>query len=407
MKLHVLCAALGVSLFVLFRPEFAGAEWPALSRVVELAKERTVASREADGQVNAAKSFETWAHLPWLTNPYFEFQTARGPSTKDFAFNSFVMIPIEVNGQRSVRIDEADAMVRWRSSSRDDVKARSAAEAVILWGSCTAAAARIEQYAKAELDAKSETETYAARLVAGDSTVLEKSLAEAELARYAQQKAEATIVLLDTKGRLEGALGVAVDVPSTSAEPPAPHFASADEFARRVVEASPTLAALAYESSFWGAQSSRVARDANVPLNFIVNFSRTDFGDFQVGGGLAWNFPLTIRNQGAVAHAGAQRDRAGSVREAYVPWLTAHAKSVYEQYSLARLALDAVDATGIPAAERVVDFTQQGYRAGKTEYLHVLQARRDRAFAYARRLDLLETLWGRYGEMVAMVGELP
>ncbi len=388
--------------------ERASAEWPPLPRVVELTKDRAPATKEANAQVNVAQSYQTWARLPWLTNPYVEIQATKGPSTKDVAFYSFMMIPIEVNGQRGARMDEADAMLRWRTTARDDVKARTAGDGVALWGITTTAAARVEQYGKAEADAKAETDYYAARLAAADSTVLEKSLADAELARYAQLKAEATIELLSDKSQLETVLGMAVDAPPpSSAEPPPLKVTNADAFVKRVVDGSPALKSLGHEANYWDAQSSRVARDANVPLNFIVNFGRTDLGEFQFGGGLSWNFPITIRNQGAVAQAEAQRDRAEMLKATFEPLLATRARSLWEQFAVARAALDAVDANAIPAADRVVEYTQQGYKAGKIEYLHVLQARRDRAAAYARRLDLLATLWRKYGDMVAMLGELP
>ena len=173
-----------------------------------------------------------------------------------------------------------------------------------------------------------------------------------------------------------------------SIDPPALRSSTPDAFVRLVLDASPTLKALSHESGYWGAQSNRVARDANVPLNLIVNFSRTEEGDLTFGGGLSWYFPMTQRNQGAVAQADAQRGRADAIHGTYEPLLAARARSLYEQATLARGALAAVDANALPAAERLVDSTQQGYKAGKVEYLHVLQARRDRATAQARRLDL-------------------
>ena len=117
----------------------ARAEWPPLPRVLELSKERSLSARDANAQVAIAGSYQTWARLPWLTNPYFEFQATKGPSTKDLAFYSFLMLPVEINGQRGARIDEADAMLRWRTDVRDDVKARTAGDAITVWGIATAA----------------------------------------------------------------------------------------------------------------------------------------------------------------------------------------------------------------------------------------------------------------------------
>jgi cobalt-zinc-cadmium efflux system outer membrane protein len=386
----------------------AHAEWPTLEHVLDMARERSLVSKEAEGQLAVAGSYQTWARVPWLTNPYLEFQAYRGASTKDLAFNSFLMLPVEINGQRGARIDEANALLRWRTSARDDVRARSEGDAVTYYGLTLTSLARIGQYERAEADAKLETDYYAARLAAGDATLVDKSLADAELARYAQLRAEATIEFLDNRSRFEQLIGAPVDLGAPPGiDPPPLRTPSADVFAKLVVDASPTLKALTHEAGYWGAQSSRVARDANVPLNVIINFGRSDLGEFTVGGGLSWNFPVTQRNQGAVALADAQKDRADGIHGTFEPLLAGRARSLYEQATLALSALAAVDANAIPAAERLVDATQQGYKAGKIEYLHVLQARRDRATAQARRLDLVGTLWRKYGEMVALLGGLP
>ena len=126
-------AAALVALAIVASTTPARAEWPPVGRVLELAKERSLAGKDANAQVAVAQSFQTWARLPWLTNPYVEFQANKGPSTKDIAFYSFMMIPIEINGQRGARIDEADAMLRWRATARDDVKWRTAGDAVANW----------------------------------------------------------------------------------------------------------------------------------------------------------------------------------------------------------------------------------------------------------------------------------
>lgn len=389
-------------------PAVARAEWPPLGRVLELSRDRSLASTEAEGQLAVASSYQAWARVPWLANPYLEFQAYRGAGTKDLAFNSFLMVPVEINGQRGARIDEANALLRWRTSMRDDVRARVEGDAVAYYGLTATAVARVAAYARAEIDAKAETDYYAQRLAAGDATQVDKSLADAELARYAQLSAESNIELLGVKTQFEQLIGIPVDLPPiAAADPPTLRTPSADAFAKRALDASPTLKALTHESGYWGAQSSRVARDANVPLNLIVNFGRTDLGDLTVGGGLAWTFPMTQRNQGAVAQADAQKGRADTLHGAFEPLLASRARSLYQQYALARAALDAVDANGIPAAERVVDSMQQAYKAGKIEYIHVLQARRDRANALARRLDLVATIWRKYGEMVALTGDLP
>jgi outer membrane protein TolC len=87
--------------------------------------------------------------------------------------------------------------------------------------------------------------------------------------------------------------------------------------------------------------------------------------------------------------------------------IATRAKGLYEQYELVRTTLASLDKTAIPAQERLVDATVGAYRSGKSDFVRVLQARRDLAQARARRLDLVLAAWHRLGEMTALTGDLP
>jgi cobalt-zinc-cadmium efflux system outer membrane protein len=62
---------------------------------------------------------------------------------------------------------------------------------------------------------------------------------------------------------------------------------------------------------------------------------------------------------------------------------------------------------GLPANERLVEAATASWRAGKSELVQVVIARRDLASARLRRLDLVETIWRMYGDIAAVMGELP
>jgi outer membrane protein TolC len=70
-------------------------------------------------------------------------------------------------------------------------------------------------------------------------------------------------------------------------------------------------------------------------------------------------------------------------------------------------ALDELDKNGIPALQRAVDASVEGFRAGKIDITRAMLARRDLALAQARRLDLLEASWRAYADLVIFSGELP
>jgi cobalt-zinc-cadmium efflux system outer membrane protein len=127
----------------------------------------------------------------------------------------------------------------------------------------------------------------------------------------------------------------------------------------------------------------------------------------RVGGGLGWSLPVLRRNEGEVAHATASMDRARREREEVARATHAVAHGLLEQLARTEVAVEDLDRTGIPAAERLVQATDAAFRAGKLELVRVLNARRDLALLRTRRLDLVEGSWRAYGQLAAILGVLP
>jgi outer membrane protein TolC len=81
--------------------------------------------------------------------------------------------------------------------------------------------------------------------------------------------------------------------------------------------------------------------------------------------------------------------------------------AAHETLVTLRSAVESLDHEGLPAAEAVVAATQASFLAGKLERVRVVMARRDLIQARDRRLQLIEDGWRAYGEMAAILGELP
>lgn len=401
------CAVLS-TLALCVAPRAARAEWPGLESVIERAKVRALVVSDAQGQLGVARASRTGAEALWIGNPYLEVQTYYTPITRELAFQSQLFLPLEINGQRPARLREADALAQWKSSTRDEARARATAVAVAWYGETLVARARLDVATKAEADARSEADLYSARLQAGDATAVDESLAEAELARYSQARAEAGVALMTARAELATLLAQDdLGDPPQGADPPPPRARSADAFVARVLEVSPALRSLGLEARYWDASGERASRDKWTPISLIVNLGRNDAANMQVGGGLAWVFPVTQRNQGPVAVAEAASARATTLQGDTQRVLSQHARHTFEQLETLRASLTALDATGLPAQQKVVDATTSAYRAGKLEFVRVLQARRDLAATLGRRLDLVTQLWHRYAELTALAGELP
>lgn len=108
--------------------------------------------------------------------------------------------------------------------------------------------------------------------------------------------------------------------------------------------------------------------------------------------GLGVEIPLFDRNQGEIAARIAERVGAGAaLGAARLRVLTAIADA-WATYLTSRESVDAYAASLLPTAERTLELTREGYRAGKTDYLRLLDAQQTVVRARIAYVDALESL---------------
>ncbi|HKQ69215.1 MAG TPA: TolC family protein [Polyangiaceae bacterium] len=366
----------------------------------------------ANGQVLLAKAAGVGARMSSFQNPYFEVYVDRRVSSgsQGLGVSGILWIPFEIAGQRSARIDESDSLLDWQKTAHGDAEARAVGAVVVAYGDTIVAAARLAQAEIAEHQAQAEVDYFSARANVGDATVVDKALAEAEVARYAQLRAEAGIALVRSREQV-AVLTAMPDLESpkgdVATDPPPLRLGDPDTQAQAVVERSPLLRALDGEARFYDRQRDRAEAERSSPVSAIVTAGRGEFGDARVGGGVAWTFPIIRRNQGEIARASAGEARAKAERGAFTVALRSRARADAEEYQQTLAAIGALDRTGLPAASRVADATLASFKAGKAELIRVINARRDLAVARSRRLDLVQGAWRAFGDLAAMRGELP
>lgn len=176
---------------------------------------------------------------------------------------------------------------------------------------------------------------------------------------------------------------------------------------RKTVDTVPALKTLAQEERFWDASRKRYEAERAVPLQLLLIAGRGDPGDLRLGGGVAVTFPMTRRYQGEIARAEAERERSQTIAERYRSIVQQRLELLAEFYPRLLTALETLDSQGIPAAERTVDISLEGYKRGKVDLVQTFIARRDLAQLRARRLDLAASAWRQYGELTAIYGDLP
>lgn len=375
---------------------------PTLSRVIALARERAPSVAAAREDVAVSRADQVGARLAPITNPYVELTANRGAAgaTRDVSLQAAFWIPVEVSGQRGSRIAEADALIALREADLETARAGAASAAVRSYGSVAVAGARVRAWERIVAVARDEADIYAARLAARDATEQDAKLARVELAKQSVTLIEARADLVRALGELWRLTGTRWSEAPAAVDPPAGGRPA-------LAEKAPAVRALENEAGYQLRVRERQARDAQAPVSLMLQIGRGDLGEARFGGGLAWTIPALRRGQGEVARADAARLRAVALREVAARNIAAAVQALVAEREQVRRAIDEITSAAEPAARAAIEAALAMARAGKSDLLAVLTARRDSALLEARRLDLLQREWSIVGEIVALTGELP
>jgi cobalt-zinc-cadmium efflux system outer membrane protein len=389
----------------------AQAELPTLGEIVAQARARGPEATLAQAEIGVAKSYAVGARAASLLNPTLEVFADRGQHTTGSAqVIANLYLPVEIHGQRRKRLDEADAFLAWKGSEVARGGAAAIGEAVDAYGEVLVLAARLREASAGERIAREEARYVEARLAAADATALDVAIARGEVARWVQTRSEVEVALATARGRLAAAIGAStVDTPAATqtADLPALRFADADVLIAHLQMNSPIVAAPKKEAEYFASSRKRWDTEKYAPLTFVLIGGRGDMGEARYGLGLSWTLPLTRTNQGEIARADAESDRALTTASIVGDAMMARARGYFEAYTLARKALAEIDASAIPAAEAVVAAANGAFEAGKADLARVFLARRDLATARERRLALAYDGWHAYANMAALLGGLP
>ncbi|MEO7093125.1 MAG: TolC family protein, partial [Polyangiales bacterium] len=347
------------------------ADLPPLATVVTQARGRGPAASLAKAEIGIAKAYKVGAGVSSLYNPTLEIFADRGKYTEGGAqVIANLYLPVELNGQRSKRLDEAEAFLTWKGVEAERGAATAIGEAVDAYGELLVEGARLRIAILGEKTAQDEANYVKARLDAGDSTVLDFAIARGEVARWLQTRSEIEVAIELSRSRLAAAIGAPkMDLPGPSQNPdlPALRFASADALVAELRKSSPTVKAPAFEAQYFASSRKRWGAEKYAPFSFVLIGGRGDLGETRYGLGVAWTFPLARSNEGEIARAEAESDRALTTASIVESAMMARARGYFDAYVRARKALVEIDASAIPAAEAVVESATASFVAGKTD----------------------------------------
>ena len=389
----------------------ARAEFPTLERSIQLAKARAIVVAEAEAEVGVARGQMAGARQSILGNPYVDLQIDKGlNSGQSLQVLGYAYFPVDLTGQRGARIDEAGALIKWRELGVEGARGQATGEAVAVYGEMVLGQARVNAAVAGEQGAREEAKYFQGRLAAKDTTIYETSLAEAEVARWVQSHAEATLRLASARARFAQLTGtVEVDSPPENANPPPPSLKAEwdDGYIAKLVDRAPIITRLNAEKRYWDASVDRYKAERIPPVAFELIGGQGAAGEARLGGGIVLTFPVTRRYQGEISRAEHGREHVIAHLALYRNIIESRMRSARDAYNAVDKAVKELDANGMPALERAVSSSSEAFKLGKIELTRVLLARRDLALARARRLDLIEASWRAYADLTIISGDLP
>ncbi len=381
---------------------------PSLDRILSMARERAPEVIVAQSELATSRSALVGARLPSVGNPYLEVVAGRGDRgvTRDVELRSNLAVPLEIAGQRSRRIAEAEAWIDLHSVGLEQIRAMVAGATVRAWGMAVGESARFDALEELTGIAVGEYEILEARRKAGDATEQDVQLGAIEVGRHRILLEEARANLTEALGELERITGVnwgkiSNTVLRAPTERLAPSAAMPD------VGQSPNVRGHRAEEKFHGRTLERYGREGWSPLNVILTGGRGDFGETRVGIGVGMNLPVFRRFQGERARAEGDRNRSAAQAAVTTRVITARLETIRREISERRRAVEALESEAMPAAQAAVTAATELRRMGKSEYLAVLIARREVSNLTLRRIDLAEREWALLSNWVELTGKLP
>lgn len=389
----------------------ARAEFPTLERSIQLARARAIVVAEAEAEVGVARAQMAGARQSIFGNPYVDLQIDKGiNTTQSLQVLGYAYFPVDLTGQRGARIDEAQKLIKWRELGVDGARGQATGEAVAVYGEMVLGQARVNAAVAGEQGARDEAKYFQGRLAAKDTTIYETSLAEAEVARWVQSHAEATLRLASARARFAQLTGtVEVEAPPENANPSPPPLKAAwdDPYIAKLVDRAPIIVRLTAEKHYWESSIDRYKAERIPPVAFELIGGQGASGEARLGGGLVLTFPVSRRYQGEISRAEHAREHVVAHLSLYRNIIESRLRSARDAYNAVEKAVKELDANGMPALERAVSASNEAFKLGKIELTRVLLARRDLALARARRLDLIEASWRAYADLTILSGDLP
>jgi cobalt-zinc-cadmium efflux system outer membrane protein len=381
---------------------------PSLLReLIELARARAPEVTLGQVALTASRATAESGRVSSFGNPALEVKVDHGTQgvTKDVTIDASLWLPVELAGEKAARGRESRDYIHWHEALLQQARAQATGRTVRAYGAFAVAVTRVKALEDLLSVAQAEAHYYAGRLEHGDATEREAAMAALEVARHEVMLSETQGEVVRQSGELAELTGRNLAAEgSFDPNPPIPNKKFEEAPARGDI---PSARALDAESRYYAAARERLSREGYNPLALALTGGRGDYGEARFGAGIAYAWPLLRTNQPERARADAARVRA--LQEAKIRrGLVTHRVGLIEAELVALgKAVEVIQRSALPAANRAVQAAVETQHAGKGDWLSVLVSRRDVASLTLRRLELLDKCWVLLSELSEVTGELP
>ncbi len=316
--------------------------------------------------------------------------------------------PLDLFGQSSTRRRAMSDLVEWSRArlalARTEVGARAHAGYV----AAQVAEARIALDEERLASTRQTAEALAMRVRLGASSDIDLRMAQAEVGRAEAELHGARA----ESARARLALRELLALPATAGAVPSDRLTSAPSAPVRPANERELLA---HHTSVQVVEKRRLAIDSEIArlrrervprLSIAFTADRPSEYERYWGVGLSFAPALWRRNQGPLAEARVERERADWEKATTLVALERRLAALVEEQGVRFRELAAVDGT-LANEESVRDLVRTGWEAGKFDFLRLLLAERAVADTKQARLDLWAELWTNVIEINRLLGQEP
>jgi cobalt-zinc-cadmium efflux system outer membrane protein len=391
-------------------PASVGAGTPTLSMddAVAVALEHNLELQVSAREIDAARARQTGASLLLAGNP--EVTTAAGPRLSDSGdsvdWGVALSQRVEIAGQRGARMEVAEAGLRAAEARLAARRSALAADVREAFGRVVAAEQLVAVATEAEMLAADGLAAASDRQEAGDASVIEVNVARIETGSASREASAAEQARQNALGALKLLLGLPAYHSVQATDDLAPTGLcnrSLDDLLAEARAGRGDLLAARAELDRAQAEQRLAEREAVVSPSIGISYNREEGADI-VQATISVPLPISDRNQAARGVTGAGLAQARLALQSLERSVEQEVGLALARCKASRAAMESYRGEIVRAAQANLALANEGYRAGKIDFLQLLLIRREALAARRAASESLQEWNAAEAQMMRVTG---